>query len=167
MSNDNKGFELLTVSEEGEFLLSGKRLWHLSNGEIGAVYEIRSPQMKSANGTRLVRVYRQSTVERLKSDDQQVICLCLIDNKGQATTSILADSYRGTGQQWLLRRDADLTAQHEDSEETIKMIKARVDRLMSLRKMLQAELELVNSENGLLRAKFAGAITRHLSTTRS
>ncbi|MEA3249892.1 MAG: hypothetical protein U9Q03_06110 [Patescibacteria group bacterium] len=154
MTDANQGFEQLSVSEEDEFLLGGKRLWHRTNGDIGAVFEFIDAARK------IVRVVRKSSIEPHKSPTMEV--LQLVDRSTGCTAEITADCFRRNRYDWMIRRDSDLTAEYEDNDKTTEAVKKRIDEIMTLRAALQKELELVNSENGLLRAKFAGAITKGL-----
>lgn len=161
MSDDN--FVLLTVSDEREFLLGGKRLWHLTQGEIGAVFDIEYgvPGGTRAVRPHIVRIVRRSTTETDKSAMEEMLRTEPLGWSSPGDNGrFLVSAFRRVAPKWRLRFNADLTAQHEDSEETIQAVRARVDRLMALREELQAELERVNDENGMLRAKFAGPITR-------
>lgn len=154
MPRENDGFQLLRVDGDGVFWLGNTRLWKLTLGEVGAVFDVRLPKTLATQETMLMRVQRRSSVEPHKSGNQEILTCSPVNHGSSPASQTLAMTYGRFDYEWHLRLNADLTTEHVASEESLRLAKSRQARLSAVRSDILTELARIADEDSLLRTRF-------------
>jgi hypothetical protein len=144
---------LITVNDQGEFMIGETRLIEVTAGQIGAVLDLIPYSPRNDEEPYIVRVYQETPFE-CGEQARQVISLKEMNFKDSREITINPLTWVDHAREHYMVFNKELTEQRFGDAATRSADHKRLDELTKKRNELSAELQAVTTEEETLKKKY-------------